>query len=75
MSALYSQIGEKLATEKEPFCTIFLTGHRVPPNCSFEIDDAEQDWLFEPNSFDFIHNRNFVCAIRNWERLVGQAFR
>ncbi|OBT72693.1 hypothetical protein VF21_08799 [Pseudogymnoascus sp. 05NY08] len=47
----------------------------VGPNCSFEIDDAEQDWLYEPNSFDFIHNRNFVCAIRNWERLVGQTFR
>ncbi|KFY95488.1 hypothetical protein V498_03326 [Pseudogymnoascus sp. VKM F-4517 (FW-2822)] len=47
----------------------------VGPNCSFEIDDAEQDWLYEPNSFDFIHNRNFVCAIRNWERLIGQAFR
>lgn len=49
--------------------------HRVGPNCSFEIDDAEQEWLYGPNSFDFIHNRNFVCAIRNWERLVGQAFR
>ncbi|KFY24347.1 hypothetical protein V493_05298 [Pseudogymnoascus sp. VKM F-4281 (FW-2241)] len=47
----------------------------VPANCSFEIDDAEQDWLYAPDSFDFIHNRNFVCAIRKWERLIGQSFR
>jgi hypothetical protein len=46
----------------------------VPPNCYFDIDDAEKDWQYAPNSFDFIHNRNFVCAIRDWQRLIGQAF-
>lgn len=47
----------------------------VPPNLRFDIDDAELDWTFEPNSFDFIHNRNFVCSIRNWPRLIGQAYK
>lgn len=47
----------------------------VPPNLRFDIDDAELEWTFEPNSFDFIHNRNFVCSIRNWPRLVEQAFK
>ncbi|RSL46755.1 hypothetical protein CEP54_013696 [Fusarium duplospermum] len=32
----------------------------VPPNLSFQIDDAQLDWTFEPNSFDFIHVR-FMC--------------
>ncbi|TLD30007.1 S-adenosyl-L-methionine-dependent methyltransferase [Venturia nashicola] len=47
----------------------------VPPNLRFDIDDAELEWTFAPDSFDFIHNRNFVCSIRNWPRLVEQAFK
>lgn len=46
----------------------------MAPNCYFEIDDAEKDWLYAPDSFDLIHNRNFICAIRDWPRLIGQAF-
>ncbi|KAF5636839.1 hypothetical protein F52700_4968 [Fusarium sp. NRRL 52700] len=29
----------------------------VPPNCSFQIDDAQLDWTFKPGEFDFIHIR------------------
>jgi ubiquinone/menaquinone biosynthesis C-methylase UbiE len=47
----------------------------VPPNCRFEIDDAESDWTWDRESFDFIHNRNFICSIRNWPKLIGQAYR
>lgn len=47
----------------------------VAPNCNFVIDDAEQEWTFQPNSFDYIHNRNFVCSIRDWPRLVNQCFK
>ena len=47
---------------------------RVPPNCRFEIDDAEDDWTWDEESFDYIHNRNFVCAIREWPKLVQQAY-
>ena len=47
----------------------------MPTNCRFEIDDAEKEWLYEPDSFDFIHNRNFICSIRNWPKLIEQTFR
>ena len=46
----------------------------VPPNCSFEIEDVESDWPYAPSSFDFIHGREFLLAIRNWERLIQQAY-
>ncbi|GME45651.1 putative tam domain methyltransferase protein [Neofusicoccum parvum] len=47
----------------------------VQPNCKFEIDDAEANWTWPPDYFDFIHNRNFVCSIRDWPRLVEQCYR
>jgi SAM-dependent methyltransferase len=46
----------------------------LPPNLQFEIDDVESDWLWPKNSFDFIHARELILAIRNWPRLVRQAF-
>ncbi|KAF2690629.1 S-adenosyl-L-methionine-dependent methyltransferase [Lentithecium fluviatile CBS 122367] len=45
----------------------------VPPNCSFLIDDADQEWLFH-NKFDFIHLRAMVAAIKDWDRLFEQAY-
>ena len=47
----------------------------VPPNCEFQIDDMERDWLFADNTFDFIHIRDLVYAVRNWPRLIEQAKR
>lgn len=29
----------------------------TPPNCSFVIDDIEDDWAYPSNHFDFIHIR------------------
>jgi hypothetical protein len=46
----------------------------LPPNLRFEIDDAEADWTWKRDSFDYIHNRNFVCAIRDWPKLIKQSF-
>ena len=46
----------------------------APPNCSFEIEDIENDWLWKPNSFDFIHCREFLLAIRDWGKLIAQSF-
>jgi hypothetical protein len=31
-------------------------GNSVPPNCRFEVDDAQDDWLYE-EKFDYIHGR------------------
>jgi hypothetical protein len=48
----------------------------VPPNCRFEIDDAEDDWTYRPDDyFDFIHARNVSLGITDWPRLLSQAYR
>ncbi|KAF3073282.1 Secondary metabolism regulator LAE1 [Trichoderma lentiforme] len=45
----------------------------VPPNLTFEIADAAEDW--PPRLYDFIHLRNLVGGgIRDWRRLIVQAF-
>ncbi|KAH6604442.1 trans-aconitate 2-methyltransferase, partial [Trichoderma cornu-damae] len=45
----------------------------VPPNLTFEIADAAEDW--PPRLYDFINLRNLVGGgIRDWKRLVTQAF-
>jgi SAM-dependent methyltransferase len=46
---------------------------RVPPNLVIEIDDAEDEWLYKPGTFDFIHCRYLFHGIRDWPRLLGQA--
>ncbi|KAF2089174.1 S-adenosyl-L-methionine-dependent methyltransferase [Saccharata proteae CBS 121410] len=43
----------------------------VPPNCSFEVDDANEDWTYS-RKFDFIHCRQHHCAIKE-KRLFQQA--
>ena len=46
----------------------------VPPNCEFEIADVEDRWRWERNSFDFIHMRDPLFVVRDWEKLVGHCF-
>lgn len=46
----------------------------LPPNCSFQIDDAQLEWTFEPASFDYIHARNLFGGIDDWQKLYCQAF-
>ncbi|RYP88867.1 hypothetical protein DL770_004565 [Monosporascus sp. CRB-9-2] len=46
----------------------------VPPNLSFQIDDAQLDWTFTPESFDFIHIRYMHAAIADWPRLYEQVY-
>ncbi|KAF4437668.1 tam domain-containingmethyltransferase [Fusarium acutatum] len=46
----------------------------IPPNLVFEIDDVEDDWLWGEGTFDLIHGRELIMAIRNWPRLMEQAF-
>ncbi|KAK7963406.1 S-adenosyl-L-methionine-dependent methyltransferase [Apiospora saccharicola] len=43
------------------------------PNCHFEKDDCEEDWLWDPN-FDYIHIRQIVTGIRDPKRLFQQAY-
>ncbi|KAH6869390.1 S-adenosyl-L-methionine-dependent methyltransferase [Thelonectria olida] len=47
----------------------------VPPNLTFQIDDAQLDWTFKPESFDFIHVRYMYGAIDDWAKFYGQMFK
>ncbi|KAH7171324.1 S-adenosyl-L-methionine-dependent methyltransferase [Dactylonectria macrodidyma] len=47
----------------------------VPPNCRFQIDDAQLDWTFKENEYDLIHMRYLYGGIDDWDKLYGQAFR
>ncbi|KAF1810036.1 S-adenosyl-L-methionine-dependent methyltransferase [Eremomyces bilateralis CBS 781.70] len=44
----------------------------VPPNLEFEVDDANEQWLFK-NKFDFIFARQHHSAIEE-TKLIDQAF-
>lgn len=54
--------------------TAAVQPNMVPPNLQFEIDDIESDWLWAKDSFDFIHARELVLAVRDWPRLIRQSF-
>ncbi|RKL18648.1 hypothetical protein BFJ70_g14240 [Fusarium oxysporum] len=47
----------------------------APPNVEFQIDDAQLEWTFEPESFDFIHIRYLQGTIGDWDRLYGQMYK
>jgi SAM-dependent methyltransferase len=47
----------------------------VPPNAGFYIDDAESEWLYNPNeAFDFIHLRGMGGSINDWDKLCAQCY-
>ncbi|KAI8653893.1 hypothetical protein NCS56_01344700 [Fusarium sp. Ph1] len=47
----------------------------VPPNLEFQIDDAQMEWTFEPEAFDFIHIRYLQGSIEDWDKLYGQVYK
>lgn len=47
---------------------------RVPPNVSFEVDNIELDWIYT-SDFDYIHGRYLAGAIKDWPRLIQQAYK
>lgn len=47
----------------------------VPPNVRFMVDDFENDWLYDEDTFDYIHARHLTAAIRDWPGLLSQALR
>lgn len=58
-------LGVDIAATQPPF---------VPPNCTFEIEDVEEDWPYRASHFDFIHGRDLMTAVRDWPRLLAQAY-
>lgn len=47
----------------------------VPPNLTFEIDDCCDEWMYNPESFDFIHVRGLYGCVADWDEFYGQALK
>ncbi|KAK4132172.1 S-adenosyl-L-methionine-dependent methyltransferase [Trichocladium antarcticum] len=45
----------------------------VPPNVEFFVDDLEAEWTYV-SRFDLVYLRHLNGSIRDWDRLVGQAY-
>lgn len=39
------------------------------------VDDAESDWLHRPETFDYIHMRHMTSSMKDWPRLLSQAYK
>ncbi|KAJ9219643.1 hypothetical protein DTO169C6_8017 [Paecilomyces variotii] len=46
----------------------------VPPNLKFLVDDIEDEWGYENTPFDFIHARYLCHSIKNFKKLIQQAY-
>ncbi|KAI9781178.1 MAG: hypothetical protein M1839_006286 [Geoglossum umbratile] len=48
----------------------------VPNNVQFIIDDAtEEDWLYPPNTFDYIHTRVLLGCFEDFRKVIGKSFK
>ncbi|WZH50332.1 uncharacterized protein QYS62_011576 [Fusarium acuminatum] len=45
-----------------------------PPNCTFEVDDYEDEWLYR-KEFDFIHARELEACVGEEDLMLQRAFR
>ena len=45
----------------------------VPPNCSFEVDDAEDEWLFSQR-FDYVHLRMMFHCFGDHRQVMRSTF-
>ncbi|TVY21046.1 putative methyltransferase [Lachnellula arida] len=65
--------------ERNPSATVIGTDlsaiqpEYVPPNCQFEIDDAEDEWSWS-QKFDFIHGRMLFTCFKSPAEIFHQAF-
>jgi ubiquinone/menaquinone biosynthesis C-methylase UbiE len=46
----------------------------VPPNCQFEVDDAEDEWVYT-KQFDFIHWRALLTCFSDPRSVIAQAYK
>jgi hypothetical protein len=47
-----------------PRSSLSVDRSRIPTNCRFEIDDAEEEWIFS-EKFDFIHGRALATCFKD----------
>lgn len=60
---------EVIATDLSPI--LYTT---APPNLTYEIDDANLFWTYQPNHFDFIHIRGLTGCIQSWPETYKQGY-
>ncbi|KAJ5623543.1 hypothetical protein N7490_012148 [Penicillium lividum] len=44
------------------------------PNVEFIVEDFEDEWLYKPNSFDFIHGRLLAGCVADWPKFIQTIF-
>jgi hypothetical protein len=44
----------------------------VPENSTFEVDDAESEWIFPPEHFDYIHMRAMAGCFKDWKLILSR---
>ncbi|KAG4253738.1 hypothetical protein FPRO03_07698 [Fusarium proliferatum] len=47
----------------------------MPSNLQLEIEDCNDAWTFQPDSFDFIHMRFMLGSITDWTATFRESFR
>ncbi|KAG0126572.1 S-adenosyl-L-methionine-dependent methyltransferase [Tuber indicum] len=47
----------------------------APPNCTFEVDDVESEWVYPENIFDLVHSRYMLGSIKDWDEHFCRVFR
>ncbi|KAH7182306.1 S-adenosyl-L-methionine-dependent methyltransferase [Fusarium flagelliforme] len=60
---------EVVATEISP-----IQPSWVPSNLRLEIEDCNDEWTFNPDTFDFIHMRFMLGSITDWTATLREAF-
>jgi hypothetical protein len=60
----------------DPLSLSDMETHRksVPPNAKFIVDDFEEEWVYQ-TPFDFIHGRYLAGSVKDFGRLVQQAYK
>ncbi|KAK5654068.1 hypothetical protein OQA88_7748 [Cercophora sp. LCS_1] len=61
---------EVIGTDLSPIQPVWC-----PPNCRFELDDVTKPWVYQDNSFDFIHIRCMLGSVGDWTELYREAYR
>lgn len=46
----------------------------APPNCTFIIDDAEDEWVY-PHLFDYVHSRMMVTCYDDHKLVMQHIFK
>lgn len=47
----------------------------VPPNLRFELDDANLEWTYSPDTFDYVHLRYLIGAVNDWSHIYSEAYK